>query len=107
MRRWRGLSEAESNYEIDPTQSPKTLDLTRLSGPEKAKGNTTPMIYSLEGDVLKVGRRLTAPEIKRLDQLVGRRPRVAEFRDLFVTRPTELATKEGSKTTLITLERVK
>jgi RNA polymerase sigma factor (sigma-70 family) len=41
-----------STFELDPSKDPKEIDLTPQDGPRK--GRTSPGIYSLEGDVLKL-----------------------------------------------------
>jgi RNA polymerase sigma factor (sigma-70 family) len=96
------------SYMIDPTKTPKTIDVTMEYGDDTVKAERkVRAIYSLKGDVLKVCKGMTAAEIKHDDQDVGRRPRVFDPRDLTADggRPTELATKEGSRSTLITLKR--
>lgn len=42
----------EFSFALDATKTPKQIDLTPLDGP--FKGKTTPAIYSLEGDTLKI-----------------------------------------------------
>jgi RNA polymerase sigma-70 factor (ECF subfamily) len=82
----RGDVEVEASYKLDPTKKPKQLDFTLLKGPTKdAIGKTSLMIYSIDGDVLKIGEPfLDANE-----------------------RPAELATKKGDKALLLTLRRLK
>ncbi len=94
-------------YKLDPTQTPKTIDVTPEYGDDAKAGRKVRAIYSLKDDVLKVCKGMTAAEIKHDDQDVGRRPRAFDLRDLTTDggRPTELATKEGSRSTLITLKR--
>jgi RNA polymerase sigma factor (sigma-70 family) len=97
-------------YKMDPTKTPKTIDITErtVGGDGEVKSERTRRtIYSLEGDVLKVCYGMSAVEIKHDDQDVGRRPRPFDPRDLMDDggRPTELATKEGSRSTLFTLKR--
>jgi uncharacterized protein (TIGR03067 family) len=65
---------------IDPTKTPKTMDFTAQSGPEK--GKTTLQIYQLDGDTLKIHRA---------------------YKD--GTRPTDMTHKKG-ETALHTLKRV-
>ena len=76
---WKGKPEETAAYNLDPSKAPKELDVT-----DNEKGKTTPAIYSLEGDVLKVCAG--SPGVQ--------------------ARPTELVSKEGAKTLLITLKRV-
>ena len=78
-----GQDEHNGTYKLDSTTKPKQLDATL---PYSSKKDITSyMIYSLDGDVLKV---------------CGSIPNVHE-------RPTELATKEGDKTILLTFKREK
>jgi uncharacterized protein (TIGR03067 family) len=39
-------------YTLDPTTSPKMMDMTITEGPEKHKGKTSLIIYELDGDRL-------------------------------------------------------
>jgi hypothetical protein len=100
-----GVRLFKGSYKLDATKKPKTLDITR-QGPHNTKW-TLQAIYSLDGDVLKICYRLLPPEIKHRDQDVGRRARPFDVWDYLAPgrRPTELATKEGSKTMLVTLNR--
>jgi len=52
--------DKQTAYQIDPTQDPKTIDISVLDGP--GKGKTFYGIYELEGDGLKIC--LTHKEIK-------------------------------------------
>ncbi|MCI0642164.1 MAG: sigma-70 family RNA polymerase sigma factor [Gemmataceae bacterium] len=72
------------SVKLDPTKKPKAIDLTALDGEQKDK--TNPAIYELDGDVLKLC----------MSNEPGK-----------ITRPAELASKEGSKLLLMTLKRVK
>jgi RNA polymerase sigma factor (sigma-70 family) len=74
-----------ASYKLDPTKKPKELDLTPEDDGRSDKVPAIPAIYSLEADVLKL---CLPPPADR-------------------TRPTELATREGDKTVLFTLKRVK
>jgi RNA polymerase sigma-70 factor (ECF subfamily) len=67
----------EGTFKLDPTATPKTMDLT-------LDGGTGLGIYSLEGDVLKIC-----------------------FTESGNARPTEFVTKEGSRQVLLTLRRSK
>jgi uncharacterized protein (TIGR03067 family) len=54
-----GESKA-GDFTVDHTKSPKTIDLTPADGPDK--GKTWSLIYTLEGDTLKVcGREVGKP----------------------------------------------
>ena len=79
-----GQEEHNVSFKLDPMKKPKEIDVTPLDGPENEKGKTSPAIYALEGDVLKIA--ISPPNDP--------------------TRPTELATKEGGATMLLTLKRV-
>jgi uncharacterized protein (TIGR03067 family) len=78
-----GDTKEEARYTLDPTTTPKHLDMTPISGPNK--GRTIQTIYAIEGDTLTIcgGSNSTVP------------------------RPTEFASKEGSYLVLGTLQRVK
>jgi uncharacterized protein (TIGR03067 family) len=73
---------SEATIKIDPGKSPKTIDMTRLDGPEK--GKTFQGIYELDGDTLKIH--------------AGNVPG---------DRPSDFKYKAGSARDLSTLERVK
>jgi RNA polymerase sigma-70 factor (ECF subfamily) len=68
---------------LDPTKSPKAIDLTVLNGPEK--GKTMLAIYELEGDTLK----LCLPNQATKD------------------RPNEFKSPKGSSVGVLTLKRAK
>jgi RNA polymerase sigma factor (sigma-70 family) len=68
----------ESAYKLDPTQKPKAIDINYQDR------EVTEHVYTLEGDTLKI---------------CGSIPGSGKG------RPTEVASKEGSKTMLITLKR--
>ncbi len=70
-----GKGDHSAAYKIDSSKKPKELDVTPLDGPPNEKDKAMPAIYSLEGDVLTI--------------CVGSPQNPA--------RPTELASKEGSK----------
>ncbi len=48
----------KGTFKVDPSRTPKTLDLTFTEGPEK--GQTTPAIYELDGDTWKICLAVTA-----------------------------------------------
>jgi uncharacterized protein (TIGR03067 family) len=74
----------EFSIKLDPTKKPKAIDMTALDG--DCKDKTNPAIYQLEGDML----------------------RLCMFNEPGNTkRPTELASKEGSKLLLMTFKRSK
>jgi RNA polymerase sigma factor (sigma-70 family) len=79
-----GPLDKPSPYKIDPSKKPKELDIGNAGEPEHEKGKGMLAIYSLEGDVLKICVGLGTPD-----------------------RPTELATREGGKTILITFKHEK
>lgn len=72
----------KGTYSIDPSKSPKTLDISFTEGPEK--GNTSLAIYELDGDNWKICIGLTGK-----------------------SRPTEFVSKSGSGHVLETLKREK
>ncbi|GEM_PF-5896652 len=77
-----GEGKREFSIKLDPTKNPKAIDMTALDG--EFKGDTNPAIYQLEGDTLKLCMSNEPGNNKR---------------------PTELASKEGSKLLLMTLKR--
>jgi len=98
--------EAVYTYKLDPTETPRTFDLKLQSGPKTLKDTPVRAIYSMEGDVLKVCRRMPAPEVKFWNQMDGRRPKPFALKDLLApSRPTALTAGEGSDNTLLTLQR--
>jgi len=72
----------KGTLKIDPTKTPKTVNLTETEGDNK--GNTTPGIYEFSGDTRKVCLAPTGKE-----------------------RPSEFAAPSGSGNILIVLKRVK
>ena len=68
---------SEMGFTLDPTKKPKAIDTDIM-------GKTGTGIYSLDGDTLKICHG-----------------------DLSDERPTEFASKEGTKITLVVLKRVK
>jgi uncharacterized protein (TIGR03067 family) len=46
----------EGTFTVDPSKSPKTMDITGTTGPNK--GKTIPAIYQLEGDTLTIAYEL-------------------------------------------------
>ena len=74
----------KSKFKVDPSKSPKAMDMTPLDGP--MKGKTIPGIYSLEKGLLKIcipnGREITK-------------------------RPTEFKTTPGDGLILLTFKRAK
>jgi uncharacterized protein (TIGR03067 family) len=77
-----GAKEMVLAIKLDPAETPKAIDLTPTAGPQKDE--TARGIYQIEGDTLK----LCLPGELKQD------------------RPTALESKEGSRTTLLTLKRV-
>jgi uncharacterized protein (TIGR03067 family) len=75
-----GANLYRGNYRIDPSRTPKTLDIEFTEGPEK--GNTALGIYELDGDDWKICLTLGAKE-----------------------RPRAFATAAGSSLALETLRR--
>lgn len=76
--------ERKSKFTLDPSKSPKQIDITPLEGPDK--GQTAACIYSLENGQLK----LCMPYFKDLG-----------------TRPKEFKTQAGDGRMLFVLKRVK
>lgn len=72
----------EAIYKVDPTKSPKQIDITPQEGPNKDKVGKG--IYTLEGDTLKICH--------------------SEKGD---GRPTEFKVDKETKTGIITLKRIK
>jgi len=103
----KGVQEETSRYKLGPTKTPKTFDIILDFGPDNGKWPTRQAIYSLEGDVLKIAFGLLPAEIQREDQMVNRRARPFDLGDYLAPgrRPKQLATREGSKTMLLTLKR--
>jgi uncharacterized protein (TIGR03067 family) len=85
----RGKDETPSRYTLDPSKSPKHIDLADPS--EKGKDATFPGIYSLEGDTLKL---CFQGEYKK----GGRAPR---------KRPTKFDASEGTGQKLMVFKRAK
>jgi uncharacterized protein (TIGR03067 family) len=77
-----GKEPDEGKCKIDPTKTPKTLDITGTKGPNM--GKTFPCIYELNGDTLRVCYDLSGK-----------------------ARPTEFKTTEGSMLFLVTYRREK
>jgi uncharacterized protein (TIGR03066 family) len=73
----------EFSFKLDPARKPKAIDMTALNG--ELQGSTNHAIYQLHGDMLKLCW-FNEPGNK--------------------TRPAELASKEGSKLLLMTLQRI-
>jgi uncharacterized protein (TIGR03067 family) len=73
---------AAGTVKIDPSARPRTMDFTYTEG--ELKGHTTPGIYELDGDTLRI---CTAAQGK--------------------ARPTEFASKPGSHLALVTYQREK
>jgi uncharacterized protein (TIGR03067 family) len=75
-------SAGKGTVKLDPSKTPKAIDLTPEEGPEK--GKTGLGIYQLEGDTLKICIAEPGKE-----------------------RPKEFVSKPGTQTTLMVLKRVK
>jgi RNA polymerase sigma factor (sigma-70 family) len=75
-------SSTESKITLDPTQTPKTIDLVPQEGPDTEKGKTFPGIYKLDGDTLTLC--MTGPDMER---------------------PKEFKTEAGTMLMLLTLKR--
>jgi RNA polymerase sigma factor (sigma-70 family) len=71
-----------SDYTIDPTKKPKSIDITPREAPESEKDKTIPGIYELDGDTLRICANM--PDLER---------------------PTELKSKEGTRIMLLTFKR--
>jgi len=81
---WKdGKRDQDFNYELGPTQKPKTIDLLFPERGAQAKDQAIPGIYSLEGDTLKIS--------------YGKKKRPAEFK----------TQKGGDKQALFVLKREK
>jgi len=78
-----GNMKSPAAFTIDPTAKPKTIDLVGETGPDK--GKVLKGIYEFDGETLKLA--------------TARNPKDE--------RPTEFATKKGSKSTLIVLKKEK
>jgi uncharacterized protein (TIGR03067 family) len=53
-------------YALDPSKTPRTIDLTPADGPDK--GKTWSLIYTLEGDTLRIcGREVGKPRPDSFD----------------------------------------
>jgi uncharacterized protein (TIGR03067 family) len=74
-----GKQALANTFRLDPSQTPKAIDATRVKGGKMAKG------YELDGDTLKLCLPI------RLEK----------------ERPTEFAAPEKSEVLLLTLKRVK
>jgi uncharacterized protein (TIGR03067 family) len=72
----------EMTFKLDPTKEPRTIDLTLTEG--KDKGETSPGIYALEGELLKIAFALPGK-----------------------ARPTTFTPKQGSQEMLFVLKRAK
>lgn len=51
--------KTRSKYKIDPTKSPKTIDITVIEGDENLKGRTLKGVYDIQGDTMTVVLSLT------------------------------------------------
>ena len=76
----RGYPPATVGFKLDPTKSPKAIDLIQLKGPQKGEG--LPGIYDLAGDKLRICFR------------IGK------------DRPKEFATRANDDTEMFTLTRL-
>lgn len=71
-----------TDYVIDPTQKPRTIDFVPRNGPENERGRVHRGIYKLDGDTLTVC--VNGPDLER---------------------PTEFKSAEGTQIMLFTLKR--
>jgi uncharacterized protein (TIGR03067 family) len=71
-----------SDYVLDPTQKPRTMDFVPRNGPENERGRVHRAIYKLDGDTLTVC--VNGPDLER---------------------PTEFKSAEGTQIMLFTLKR--
>jgi len=78
-----GKVQEKFSFKIDPSQKPKTIDMTFTDGPKK--GRTDRGIYGFEGEQLKIC--------------------IQENKD--AARPKEFATKGGTDLSLVVLKRIK
>jgi uncharacterized protein (TIGR03067 family) len=78
-----GRSSHEMRIKVDPTKSPKTIDMTFQDGDNK--GDTAEGIYKVEGDTLTICRPRLPPH----------------------ERPTEFVTKPGTDRFIVTWKREK
>ena len=76
----------DAEYKLDPSKTPKQIDVTVGEGPDDGpdQKGTHPGIYKLDGDKLVIHQAQPGQD-----------------------RPTGFESKEGTKTLLVTLERVK
>jgi uncharacterized protein (TIGR03067 family) len=76
----------DAEYKLDPSKTPKQIDVTVGEGPDDGpdQKGTHPGIYKLDGDKLVIHQAQPGQD-----------------------RPTGFESKEGTKTLLLTLERVK
>jgi len=77
-----GKSPDRGTVKLDPSASPKALDVTGTEGPNK--GKAFPAIYRLDGDTLEICYDLSGK-----------------------SRPTEFKTTEGTRLFLVTYKREK
>jgi len=78
-----GQTKLDLTFKMDASKSPKEIDLTAVTGPNK--GKTYRGIYTLEGDTYKICRNME-PELKR---------------------PTRFATQPKSGLMMVVWQRVK
>jgi uncharacterized protein (TIGR03067 family) len=89
-RKRGGKVESETGYRLDPSKTPRWIDLT---GKEGGKDHAVPAVYSLEGDTLKLCFRTDyKKKTKAGEPLV---------------RPTRLDGGRGSEQVVMTLRRDK
>ena len=76
----------DAEYKLDPSKNPKQIDVTVSEGPNDGpdQKGTHPGIYKLDGDKLVIHQAQPGQD-----------------------RPTGFESKDGTKTLLLTLERVK
>jgi uncharacterized protein (TIGR03067 family) len=100
--------DAKFTYSFDAAQTPKQIDLTSEQAAERSPLKDLHGVYSVDGDVLKFCYAMTGAEIEWWYQNVGKRREGFKELNIYLPagpRPKEVATKDGSKTTLLTLKR--
>jgi RNA polymerase sigma factor (sigma-70 family) len=96
----------KTTFKLDPTRKPKTIDVTADTLAEDSKEKTALRgIYSVEGDALKICYGLSDAEIQQSREGFKEPSAGKSLSHAAGLRPKEMATKEGSKSTLLTLKR--